>query len=158
MGYMRLGNHRIREKGRVKKSIFDKINEIKSDLRRIIPEVGEAGYIKMFSRCSRFYTGKLYKGRVGNVMKLPVDLRLKEDLTANERILYDYMLKNKLNPATTYRWFLAVRIPDDIKEKLEKNQLSAKVAMQISANRKRVKQSNQGILMMEELRTIVRGL
>jgi len=31
-------------------------------------------------------------------------------------------------------------------------------AMEISANRKRVRESNLGLLMMEELRTIVRGL
>jgi len=158
MGYMRLGNYRVRENGKKKKNIFDKVYEIKSDLRSILPEVEESKYIRMFSRCNRYYMGRLYKCRVRNKKDLPVDLRMKDDLTANERILYDYLLKNKLNPTTTYRWVLAVRIPDDIREKLEKNLISARNAMEISANRKRVKESNQGILMMEELRTVVRGL
>ena len=158
MSYMRLGNCRIREKDRKKKNIFDKVNEIKRDIRRTIPEVDEYRYINMLSRCRRKYRGVLYKGRIGNIKKLPVELRLKDDLTVNERILYDYMLKNKLNPCTTYRWFIATRIPDDIKEKLGKNLISTKKAMEISANRKRVRESNQGLLIMEELRTIVGGL
>ena len=158
MGYMRLGNCRIREKDGHKKNIFDKVNEIKDDLRTLFPEIDDSRYIKMLSRCRRKYGGVLYKGRVGKVLKLPIEFRLKDELSANELILYDYLLKKKLNPGTTYRWFIATRIPDDIKEKLAQGQISTKKAMEISANRKRVRESNLGLLMMEELRTIVRGL
>ena len=158
MSYMRLGNCRIRDKDGHKKNIFDRVNEIKIDLRRLFPEIDESEYIRMFSRCRRKYSGILYKGRVGNVRKLPVELRMRDELTANEKILYDYMLKNQLNPCTTYRWILATRIPNDIKEKLVKGMITVKKAMEISANRKRVKESNQGLLMMEELRTIMGAL
>jgi len=155
---MRLGNCRIRDKDGHKKNIFDRVNEIKRDLRRLFPEIDESEYIRMFSRCRRKYGGVLYKGRVGNVRKLPVELRMRDELTANEKILYDYMLKNQLNPCTTYRWILATRIPDDIKDKLVKGLITVKKAMEISANRKRVKESNHGLLMMEELRTIMGAL
>jgi len=158
MGYMRLGNCRIREKDGHKKSIFDKVNEIKEDLRTLFPEIDDSRYINMLSRCRRKYRGVLYKGKIGKVLKLPVEFRFKDELSASELILYDYLLKNKLNPCTTYRWFIATRIPDDIKEKLSLGQISTKKAMEISANRKRVRESNLGLLMMEELRTIVRGL
>lgn len=158
MSYMRLGNCRIRDKDGHKKNIFDRVNEIKADLRKLFPEINESEYIRMFSRCRRKYRGVLYKGRIGKVNKLPVELRMRDELTANERILYDYLMKNKLNPCTTYRWFIATRIPNDIKDKLAKGQITVKKAMEISANRKRVRESNQGLLMMEELRNIVRGL
>jgi len=103
MCYMRLGNCRIREKDGHKKSIFDKVNEIKEDLRMLFPEIDDSKYIRMLSRCGRKYRGVLYKGRVGKVMKLPVELRMRDELTSNELILYDYLLKKKLNICTTYR-------------------------------------------------------
>ena len=80
------------------------------------------------------------------------------ELTQTELILYDFLLRNKYNPSTTYRWFLASRVPDDVKQKLEKGQISVKKAMEIAYNRKRVRESNFGLLMMEEMRQIVRGL
>jgi len=79
-------------------------------------------------------------------------------LTNNESILYEFLLRNNLNPSTCYRWFIATRVPEDVKDMLCKGKLSIKKAMQISANRRRVKESNKGLLMMEELRTIMRGL
>ena len=152
ISYDRLGNWRIREKGHVKKSLFQKVAEIKDDIKRIIPELDSDGLISMLSHCRRYYEGKLFYGRRTNPNKQP------RDLTANERLLYDYILKNNLNPCTTYRWFLATRLPSDIKEKLAKGQIGQKKAMQISANRRRVKNNNMGLLMMEEIRNIVSGL
>ena len=152
MSYDRLGNWRIREKGRQKKSLFLKVSEIKQELKRIIPEISSAGLISMLSHCRRYHGGKLYYGRRTNPNKKP------RELTHNERLLYDYLLKNKLNPCTTYRWFIACRLPSDIKEKLAKGQIGQKKAMYIAANRRRVKDSNMGLLMMEEVRSAIHGL
>jgi len=159
MGYMRLGNTRIRDRRTGKKlNIFQRVEEIRRDIKEIMPEVDPSRYIPMFSRIRREYRGVLYKGKVGVVRKLPMELRLKDELTANEKILYEYLLKNNLNPCTTYRWFIATRIPEDIKEKLAKGQIGYNQAMHISANRKRVRESNMGLLVIEELKTIVGGL
>ncbi len=68
------------------------------------------------------------------------------------------MLKNNLNPSTTYRWMIACRVPADIKSKLAKGELSYKKALQIAGNRLRVRESNTGLLMIEEITNIVRSL
>lgn len=157
---MKLSNlnmsYRVRDKGK-KISIFDKVSEIKKQLNQILPEIEGNRLILMLCHCRRYYEGNLYYGRRTSNKDEKVK-RKKLDLTPTERILYDFLMKNKLNPSTTYRWFLATRVPEDVKDKLKKGQLSYRKAMEISYNRKRVRESNIGLLMMEEMRTIIRGL
>lgn len=152
MSYDRIGNWRIRENGQ-KRGLFDKVSEIKQGIKTILPELEGDKLIAMLSKI-RTYVAHKKKG---------VPLGRKgwkgyRELTFNEKVLYEYLLKNRLNPSTTYRWFLATRIPEDVKDKLSKGKISVKKAMQISANRRRVKNSNLGLLMMEEIKTIMRGL
>ena len=146
-------NHRIREDGK-KINIFDRVNRIKKDIKSILPEIDGDRLLSMMSHCRRYYEGKLHYGRRTD----PKNLKRVRELTANERILYEYLLKNNLNPSTTYRWFLATRVPEDIKQRLKDKKLSYKKAMQISANRKRARESNSGLLMMEEINNVVRSL
>ena len=160
MSYQRLGNTRIRFKtvrdGKIvgrKRDIFDKVNEIKRDIKAILPEIKSDELIGMLSRCRNYYFGNLHYGRRG-----PENKKRKRELTINERILYDYLLKNNLNPSTTYRWFIATRLPQDIREKLAKGKIGQKQAMQIAANRRRTKNSTEGLLMMEEIRSIIQKL
>jgi hypothetical protein len=148
---MRLGNCRIRDNGK-KKNIFLKVSEIKQQLKTIVGEIEGSELLSIISHVRNHYYGKLYYGRRDSPN------RKRRPLTKIEMLVYDFFLKNNLNPSTTYRWFIATRLPSDIKEKLSKGQLSQKNAMQIAANRKRVKHANQGLLLLEELRTIVRGL
>lgn len=148
--------HRVRYKGK-KVSLFQRVAEIKKQLKQVLPEIEESRLISMLGHCRMLYENHFYYGRrtydPGEKKK-----RKQRKLTETERILYDFLLKNNLNPSTTYRWFLAVRVPDDIKDKLEKGQISYKKAMEISYNRKRVRESNTGLLMLEEMRTIIGGL
>lgn len=148
--------YRVRQEGK-KVSLFDRVNNIQKRLKQILPEIEGSRLICMLCHCRRYYEGSLYYGR-RTADKGEQKKRKQLDLTKTERILYDFLLKNNLNPSTTYRWFLAVRVPEDIKEKLKRGQISYKKAMEISYNRKRVRQSNLGLLMLEEMRTIVRGL
>ena len=150
MSYDRIGNYRIRENGR-KINIFDKVNEIKQHLKDIIPEIEGDKLIVILSHCRAYYEGKLHYGR----RNVPENLQRKKELTANERIVYEYLLKSKLNPSTTYRWLIATRLPQDIREKLAKGQIGQKKAMEISANRRNVKMSNMGLLMMEDIRNAI---
>ena len=151
MSYMKLGNYQIRENGH-KRSIFDKTNEIKSELKKLFPEVESDGWISIFSHVRNYYRGNLHYGRRNSKNKKP------RELTPIERQVYDYMMKKELNPCTTYRWFLATRIPEDIKTKLAQGKISHKRALLIASNRKSNADSNRGLLMLEELRTIFRGL
>lgn len=157
---MKLSNldmtYRIRENGK-KRNLFQKVEEIKRQLKQTLPELSPNRYIPILARCRNYYEGNLYYGRKTTDPE-EKRKRKKLQLTDIERIVYDFLLRNNYNPSTTYRWFLACRVPDDIKEKLEKNQISYRVAMATSYNRKRVRESNMGILMLEEMRTIVRGL
>jgi len=146
-------NRRVRYKGK-KIAIFDRINAIKKDLTAIIPEVDEDRFLSMLSHIRNFYYGKLYYGR----RAVKENMVNKRELTTNEKIVYDYMLKNKLNPSTTYRWFIACRLPSDVKDKLQNGQISFKKAMMINDNRKKSKMSNNGLLMMEEINNIVSSL
>jgi len=146
-------NTQIREKGK-KVNIFDKVNQIKNDLKSLLPEIEDDKIIPMFSHVRNFFYGKLYYGR----RNVPENMQRKRELTKAETLLLDYMMKNNLNPSTTYRWMIATRVPSDIKEKLAKGQISFVKAMQISANRKRVRESNTGLMMVEEVNNIVRSL
>jgi len=153
MSYDRIGNYRIRENGK-KINIFDKVNEIKQHLKDIIPEIESDKLIVILSHCRAYYEGKLHYGR----RNVPENLQRTRELTANERIVYEYLLKNKLNPSTTYRWFIATRLPQDVREKLAKGEIGQKQAMLISANRRNAKMSQIGLLMMEEIREIIQKL
>jgi SNF2 family DNA or RNA helicase len=145
-------NKAVRLKGK-KVPLFDKINLMKEDLKELIPEVEEDKFLSMLSHIRNFYYGKLHYGRSN-----PENLKRKKELTANERLILDYLLKNKFNPSTTYRWFIACRLPSDVKEKLQKGQVSFKKAVLIADNRKKSKLSNTGLLMIEEINNIVRSL
>jgi len=146
-------NTGVRYKGK-KIPIFDRINMIKNDLRELLPEVEEDRYLSMFSHIRNFFYGKLHYGRRND----PANKERKRELTEAEKVILDYMLKNKLNPSTTYRWFVACRLPADVKEKLEKGQVSFKKAFLIADNRKKSKMSNTGLIMIEEINNIVRSL
>ena len=146
-------NKNVRYKGK-KIPIFDRINRIKNDLKALIPEVDEDKFLSMLSHIRNFAYGKLHYGR----RAVKENLNRKRELTANEKILYDYMLKNKLNPSTTYRWFIACRLPSDVKEKLQKGEISFKKAQLIGDNRKKSKMSNSGLLMIEEINNVITSL
>ena len=148
--------HRIREKGK-KRSIFDKVKEIKNNLKLFLPELEEDRIIPILARCRRFYEGSLYYGRKTTNIEEKKN-RKKQELTEIEKVVYQFLIEQKLNPSTTYRWFLHSRVPEDIKEKLEKNLIPVRLAVQISNNRKKIEESNQGLLLLEEMRQIVRGL
>ena len=131
---------RIRDNGR-KVNVYDKVNSIKEDLKQILPEIEENRVlIQIMASCRGYYEKNRTK------------------LTKTETIVYDYLLKNNINPATCYRWFLACRIPEDIKDKLSKGQISYRKAILISHNRRKVRTSNLGLFMMEEIREVIKKI
>lgn len=146
-------NKNVRYKGK-KIAIWDRINRIKNDLKELLPEIEEDKFLSMASHVRNFYYGKLHYGRRGK----KENLEKKRELTEAEKVLLEYYMKNKLNPSTSYRWFIACRLPSDIKAKLQKGQVSFKKAMLIADNRKKSKLSNTGLLMIEEINNTVASL
>lgn len=113
-------NTKIREKGK-KINIFDKVNRIKKDLKGLLPEVEEDKIIPMFSHIRNFFYGKLHYGR----RNVPENIQRKRKLTKAETILLDYMMRNDLNPSTTYRWMIACVVASiKSKHKWKKNEKS----------------------------------
>jgi hypothetical protein len=150
MSYMRIGNYRIRKNGK-KVSLFDTVNTIKQFIKGNFPEIDETGMLKMMSHCRGFYEGKLQYGRRGSNYCKP---RL---LTQIEKALYDYLIKEGHNPSTSYRWFLACRMPSDILTALKEGRISQKRAFKLSSNRIKNRQSAEGLELLELIRNKVRG-
>lgn len=53
-----------------------------------------------------------------------------------ELLIYNYLVENGYNPSTTYRNFLAIRVPADIKEALIKGEIGQMRAIELARNRK----------------------
>ena len=62
MSYMKLGNTHIRENGH-KVNIFKKVDEIKKDLKVVIPEIEGDKLLEIIGHCRAHYEGKFYYGR-----------------------------------------------------------------------------------------------
>ncbi len=156
---MRVGNWRIRRNGR-KINLFDMVKEIRNDLKALVPELSMDGetvpndvLIPLLSKIRTYYRHKkkgVPLGRKGS--------KGYRDLTHVERIIFDYMIRNKLNPCTTYRWFIASRVPADLMEELKEGKMSQKMAMKLAAARKRDKESAVGLYIMEEIRSFVKNM
>ena len=137
-----------------KRSIFAKVSEIKRDIKGMIPEVKDNELLGIMSRCRSFYHGVLHYGRRGT----PENKKRKRELTINEKVVYDYLIRNDLNPSTTYRWFIATRLPQDVKDKLEAGKIGQKTAMKIWADRRNAKSTSISISLMEDIRNFVQKL
>ena len=148
MGYMKLRNVNIRENGK-KKNLFDKVNEIKEGIKMLLPEIDGNRFITIMSHLRREYEGKLFFGRHGKGGK-------KIPLTDIERVVKEYLLKHNLNPSTVYRWFLATRVPSDVMDKIRAGRISQKKAYEIAINRRKNEKSADRLILMEQIRNIMR--
>lgn len=89
MSYMRLGNHQIRENGH-RRSIFDKVNEIRQDLKTLFPEVEDDRWIAIFSHCRNFHRGNLHYGRKGSKTERPREL---SEIIENLKKEFPYIIR-----------------------------------------------------------------
>ncbi len=80
------------------------------------------------------------------------------DLNEKEMFLYDKLLKYGYNPSTVYKWFLLTKVPEDIKGRIQRQEISQRQALRMASNRKKVKEVNLGFQLMEEARAAIRGL
>lgn len=133
---------------------LDKVNLIKRDFKTLLPEIEQDKYIVMLGHCSYFCDNKQeYRARNGRKKTYKI-----KPLTEAEKIMLDYLLKNNIVPKTVYRWFRVSKVPTDIMTKLRNGQVSVKEAIRASTNRLKQRQSNTGLMVMEEINNIVRSL
>jgi len=133
---------------------LDKVNLIKRDFKTLLPEIEQDKYIVMLGHCAYFCENKKeYRARNGRKKIYKI-----KQLTEAEKIMLDYLLKNNLVPITTYRWFRASKVPEDIMTKLRNGQISVKESIRASTNRLKQKQSNTGLIVLEEINNIVSSL
>lgn len=136
----------MKHKGR-NVNVFDMANKLRADLQILIPEIEPTRYISILSHCRNEW--------IRNTTKKPIKKQWQVRFTEVERVVYDYLLKNKINPQTAYKLFLCTRLPTDVTNQLYKGQISQKSAVHIAQNRIKGKMSNLGLLMSEEIKNIM---
>lgn len=135
-------------------AMLDKVIQIKKDFKILFPEIEQDRYVPMLSHVAYFCANKKeYRARNGRKKIYKI-----KPLSEAEKIILDYLLRNDLVPITTYRWFRASKVPADVMERLRKGQVSVKEAIKVSTNRLKHKQSNAGLLMMEDINNVIRSL
>lgn len=135
-------------------SMMDKTILVKRELKSLLPEIEEDKYLHMLSHLCNFDKNKKQYWTRDSRKKT----RTLRCLTSAEIVFLDYLLKNNLNPKTTYRWFLVSKLPEDIKDKLKKGFISVSQARKVATNRLRQRESNEGLSMMVDIQEIVRCL
>lgn len=135
-------------------SMMDKVIQLKREFKVLLPEIEQDKYLIMLSHIAYYCEDKKsYRSR--NSRKRTFK---RKPLTEAERIMLDHLLKNKLVPITTYRWFRVCKLPEDIQGRLRKGQISVKEAIRAGTNRLKQRESNTGLLMIEEINNIIRSL
>lgn len=134
-------------------TMLDKVIQIKKDFKTLLPEIEQDKYIGMLCHVAYYLNRKEYRSRNGRKKTYKVKL-----LTEAEKVMLDYLLKNNLVPITVYRWFRVSKVPEDVMHKLRKGQLSVKEAIRTGTNRLRHRESNQGLVMLDEIQNIVASL
>ncbi len=135
-------------------NMLDKVNIIKKDFKTLLPEIEQDRYIIMLGHCAYFCENKKeYRARNGRKKLYKI-----KQLTEAEKIMLDYLLKNNIVPITVYRWFRASKVPEDIMNKLRKGQVSVKEAIRSATNRLKQRQSNTGLIVLEEINNVIAGL
>lgn len=135
-------------------SMMDKVVQLKKDFKTLLPEIEEDKYIIMLCHISYFCEDKKnYRSRNTRTKTFK-----RKPLTEAEKVMLDHLLKNNLVPITAYKWFRVCKLPEDIQDRLKKNQISVKEAIRTGTNRLKQRQSNSGLMMIEEINNIVAGL
>ena len=137
--------------------VFEKVRRIREYIDQHLPEIEGDRLIHMLAHCRVYWEGKFYYGRRTADPEIRKTRKLL-DLTKTEAILYDLLIKSGLNPSTIYRYFLAARVPEDLMKEVRMQRMSVRKAMEINANRKRVRNNRKGWEMLEEIRSVIRKL
>jgi len=96
-------------------TVYDKYVRIHNHLKKDHPQITKEDFFKITSTLSNWhYPKKRWKGQT---------------LTKDQAMIYEWMLNNKYNPSTVYKWFLAMKTNKDVQERMKKGTVSLKKAM-----------------------------
>lgn len=121
-------------------TVFEQIESVKKILSPIVSEGENFRRRGLILRCVKFKTGQVKK------------------LSKEESMIYDLLLKNKLNPKTVYEWLLLENVPAHIKEKLVQKKISLNEARIQFVKWKRLSDTHAGNALMDEIKNIIRRL
>jgi hypothetical protein len=104
---------------RVRKNIFEELNQVRKLVEVHFPEIKLRDLCKLLGRLGTYHYNKK-----------------KNMLLGKERELYNTLIKNSYNPFTVYRWALLEKVPDDIRFQLNNHYLSQKKASKLFYQRR----------------------
>jgi hypothetical protein len=135
---------------KAKTNIIGRLNKIKNDIERIIPEmapISNEEIINLLAVCRRYYEGKLHWGRVS----VPENHRRVRELTTVQNQVYKYLREewSKFSPSTIYRWGLSGRLPSDIMDSLEQGKIGQVKALKLAQNRFERQKNGQAIVIID---------
>jgi len=139
-----------------KTNLLKRVEKVMKDLKRLFPNMvlDEAKVTRILARCRRHYEKNLYYGRQG----VPENKRRQRKLKPDEMLIYNY-IKNisfvengrtvKVNPSSLYRNFLAIRIPEDLRDELVAGKLSQQQAIKLARMRKSREQFGKATVLLD---------
>ena len=123
-----------------RKSVFEKIEYYKNILKPVTEGKSEAEIKLMLCHCKYYDIGRF------------------KNLNSEERVLYDFLLKNKLRPKTLYENFMCIDYPEQIRKLLYEQKISMREASSRAYFCHKMIDAVQSKELMEEIKKIIRGL
>lgn len=123
-----------------RESVFEKVDRYKEILRPVICGKIDSEVKIMLCHCRHYRIGR------------------DKSLTKDERILYDFLLKNNLNPHNVYEKFVLLEAPEHIQKLLREKKIGIREAQSRSYASKRQIDSTESEEFMNEIRKIIGGV
>lgn len=147
-----------------KTNLLRRVEKVMTDLKRMFPNIAldEGKVTHILARCRRHYDHNLYYGRQG----VPANRRRQRQLKPDEMLIYNYIKDLKfiengrevyVNPSTLYRNFLAIRVPEDLRDELLAGKISQVQATKLARMRKSTQQFGQAQIILQEFYNVVAG-
>jgi hypothetical protein len=121
-------------------NVFPKIVSLKEKLLPAVEGLSDTQIRSIICHCAYYKCGR------------------KKELSEKEREVYDLLLRHKISPKTAYEWFRLMDVPDHIRQKIMRCEISMTEASARSYAWKRMITTRAGKQMMEDIRKIIGGL
>ncbi|MBS3148344.1 hypothetical protein J4219_05645 [Candidatus Woesearchaeota archaeon] len=112
--------------------------ELKQRLGVMLPEKSPLEIRKTVRRIGRFYYGEI------------------KDLTEEEQVVEDLLQKYGIKAPTLYQWLLQTLVPEELKDRMEKGEVSGIQAIRAMQNRERQRKAAVGLTLLEGARSLVK--
>ena len=105
----------------MKGTVYDKMRLLKEGLKKELKWLKDRDMFRAMAKLSTWH----YPKKRTKSMKL----------SKQEAMIYEFLLKNKYNPSTCYKWMLACCTNEDLQKRLMKGEISMKKAMEQPYNK-----------------------